>query len=71
MLANQPQGQRDCSKELRHEAEANKTTRRARESILRHKEIIAGLDAEARDLHYREWDPQSHVDTTWAKSYAR
>ncbi|KAH8048315.1 hypothetical protein JL722_12548 [Aureococcus anophagefferens] len=57
--------------ELRHEAEANKTTRRARESILRHREIIAGLDAEARDLHYREWDPQSHVDTTWAKSYAR
>ena len=59
------------AEELRHEAEANKTTRRARESILRHKEIIAGLDAEARDLHYREWDPQSHVDTTWAKSYAR
>ena len=24
---------------------------------------------EARTLHYKQWDPHSHVDTSWEKAY--
>ena len=64
-------------RKMMSEQEMREWNVRETEIYAQQSEKLAAFDAqlrsqaEARDLHYREWDPQSHVDTTWAKSYAR
>ena len=54
--------------ELRRQDQRNKTVLRRRTSIFTAALELKKLRAQGGALHYRVWDPQSGVDTSWQKS---
>jgi hypothetical protein len=55
--------------ELRRQDQRNKTVLRRRTSIFTAALELKKLRAQGGALHYRVWDPQSGVDTSWPKKY--
>ena len=54
-----------------HKAEErkNRTRFRRRGSIEAGQDLARDAEAVGLDLHYEQWDPDSKVDTSWAKTF--